>query len=207
MSILEEICSDINKHKMKTILLIFISSLAVAQNGKSGVYITFNDYLSNKLTYEINCKTDKETFSLNEFLNENHITVIHNKQRVKLCKDSIYGFVSCNDPLVRFQEKTHFYLAEKGKLWIFYKIVDAFPKKEYKPENPYHYYTAKEYYYSLVGDGKLIALTIENLKLSFSNSPKINSNLDIKFKNENIADYDSIHKVFKVNYFLENSAK
>ena len=132
---------------MKTILLFLITVTAFGQNEKAGVYLSFKDYLSNKLTYEINCKTDKETFRLNEFLNENHINVVRNKQKVKLFKDSIYGFISCDEPLVRFQDKIHYYLAEKGKVWIFYQVVDEFPKKEYKPENPYHYYTAKEYYF------------------------------------------------------------
>lgn len=192
---------------MKTILLFLITVTAFGQNEKAGVYLSFKDYLSNKLTYEINCKTDKETFRLNEFLNENHITVVRNKQKVKLFKDSIYGFISCDEPLVRFQDKIHYYLAEKGKVWIFYQVVDEFPKKEYKPENPYHYYTAKEYYFSSTGDGKLIKLTLDNLKLSFQNQPKIISIFDSQFKNENIGQYDSLHKVFKINYFLKSVTK
>ena len=97
---------------MKALLFILLSLNVTAQNEKSGVYLTFSDYANNKLSYEINCKTEKHKIRMNEFLNKSYITVIHNGLKHQLDKDSIYGFSSCDEPLVRFQNKEHFNLVE-----------------------------------------------------------------------------------------------
>jgi hypothetical protein len=174
-----------------------------SENKSGGVYITFSDYLNKKLSYKINCKTEKETFRLNESINESYITLLYNKQKIKLYKDSIYGFITCNEPLVRFQDNREYYLSEEGPVWIFYLEIDEISKKEYKPENPYRYSTEKEYYFSTKGDGKLIALTVDNLKQAFLNNPKVQTMVDTQFKNTDIYQYDSSHKMFKLNYLLK----
>lgn len=184
---------------MKTLLFLLITTITFGQNGKSGVYLTFNDYLNNKLSYEINCKTEKHTIRLNEFLNQPHITVIHNDKKIKLQKDSIYGFISCDEPLARFQDKEHYYLAEKGTLWIFYKLVSISQGKGFKLE--------KQYYFSTKGDGKLTELTIDNIKQAFPSNHKFHDMIDAQFQNTNIWEYDTFHKTFKVNHILDQSAQ
>ena len=186
---------------MKTLFLSLFAVIvlsAMGQNEKSGVYLTFNDYLNNKLSYEIDCKTEKHTIKLNEFLNKPYITIIHKGEKYQLQKDSIYGFISCDAPLVRFQNKEHYWLSEKGATWIFYK-------EENKTENK-TFYTVKKYYFSIKGDGKLIELTKENLKYAFPDNHKFHDMLDAQFKdNSNIAEFDSFHNMFKVNHLLEQS--
>ncbi len=181
---------------MKTLFFLLLNVAAFAQNEKSGVYLTFNDYLNNKLSYESNCKTEKETFHLNEFLNEAHITVIRNDKKIKLAKDSIYGFVACDAPLTRFQFREHYHLAEKGTVWIFYKEVSVSQGKGMKTE--------KQYYFSTKGDGKLMELTTNNIKLAFPENHKFHDLLDAQSQ-YNVWEYDTFHKMFKVNHFLQQS--
>lgn len=182
-----------------------IGAFLKSENKNSGVYITFSDYLNKKLSYKINCETEKEVFRSNEFLNESYITLIDNKligKKIKLYKDSLYGFITCDKSLVRFQDKMPYYLAEEGTIWIFYLELDELPKKGYLPENPYHYSTEKEYYFSTKGDGKLLALTVDNVKQAYLNNVKVQTMIDTQFKNNAISSYDSSSKMFKLNYLL-----
>ncbi len=180
---------------MKTLLFsLLLSTAAFAQNDKSGVYLTFDDYLNNKLSYEINCATEKHTIRLNEFLNESYITVVHNGVSTKLNKVNIYGVVSCTEPLARFQNNEHFHFAEKGGVWIFYKEVSVSEGKGSKME--------RRYYFSKKGDGKLMELTAENLKAAFPENHKLHDMIDANSAN-NINQYDTFHKMFRVNHFLK----
>ena len=173
---------------------------AVGQSEKSGVYLTFNDYVSNKLSYEINCRTERHTIRLKLFLNQPYITVIHKGQKVNLSKDSIYGVLSCDEPLLRFQDKEHYFLVEKGPVWIFYR-----DENKSQGKSPY---IQKKYYFSINGDGRLIELSKENLKSAFPDNHKFHDMLDAQINsNVNIAEYDSFHKMHKVNHLLEQSGK
>ncbi len=184
---------------VKTIMFLLLATNAFSQNEKSGVYLTFKDYLNNTLSYEINCKTEKHVIRTNDFLNQSYITVIHQGIKVKLQKDSIYGFISCNKPLVRFQDNMEYYLAEKGKVWIFYKLVNVSQGKGFK--------SVPHYYFCTKGDGLLVELTINNLKKTFPANHKLHDMLDAQFQTNDIGEYDSFHKMFKVNHLLEMTAQ
>ncbi|HKR05356.1 MAG TPA: hypothetical protein VJY62_12045 [Bacteroidia bacterium] len=185
---------------MKTILFILLSLNVMAQNENSGVYLTFNDYVNNKLSYEINCKTEKHKIRMNEFLNKSYITVIHNGLKHQLDKDSIYGFISCDEPLIRFQNKDHYYLTEKGLVWIFYRNESKTNGKIIT--------VVKKYYFAAKGDGKMQDLSKANLMKAFPDNHKFHDMLDAEFKNEtDIAAYDSFHKMYKVNHLLEQASK
>lgn len=185
---------------MKILFFILLTLNVTAQSENSGVYLNFNDYVNNKMSYGINCKTEKHKIKLNEFLNKSYITVIHNDQKINLGKDTIYGVVFCGEPLVRFQDKEHYYLAEKGLVWIFYKMENKASRKTF--------FTEKKYYFSAKGDGKLIELSKENLRNAFPENHKFHDMLDAQINsNVNIAEYDSFHKMFKVNHLLEQAGK
>lgn len=167
-----------------------------AQNPKSGIYKTFSDYNNNIMSYEIDCKTEKHTIRLNEFINESHITIKHNGEKIKLQKDSIYGILSCDEPLIRFQNKSHFYLVEKGPVWIFYKEAQAVQAKGFKYE--------KTFYFSTKGDGKLMELTLKNIKEAFPDNHPLHDALSAQFQNTDISEYDTFHKMFKINHIINS---
>jgi hypothetical protein len=172
----------------------------MAQTGKSGVYLSLNDYLNNKLSYEINCSTEKHTIRLNDFLNPSFITVIHNGVKTQLYKDSIYGFISCDEPLVRFQNKQHYFLAEKGPVWIFYKNESVADGKIIS--------TIKKYYFYTKGVAKLQELSKINLMNTFPTNHKFHDILDAEFKDGNgIELFDSFHKMLKVNHLLQQAGE
>jgi hypothetical protein len=179
-----------------TLSLVLITFSIIGQNSKSGIYKTFTDYNNNKLIYEIDCKTEKHRIRLNEFLNESYITIKHKDKKIKLQKDSIYGILNCDEPLIRFQNKEHFYLSEKGSIWIFYKEVPVTQGKGFKLE--------KQYYFTTTGNGPLIELTINYIKQAFPTNHTLHDAIDSQFQNTEISEYDTFHKMFKINHIIKS---
>ncbi len=102
--------------------------------------------------------------------------------------------LNCDEPLIRFQNKIHFHLAEKGAIWIFYKDKSVPEGKGFK--------IVKEYYFSTKGDGVLIELTIYNVKQAFPDNHPLHDAISAQFQNSDISEYDSFHKMFKINHVI-----
>jgi len=159
--------------------------------------MTFSDYQNNKLSFKTDCKTEKRRFKLNEFFNQRFITVKYKEEKIKLLKDSIYGILDCDEPLIRFQDKESYTLAEKGPLWIFYKEENVQKNKLI--------YLEKRYFFCVKGDDKLKELTINNIKQEFPGDTKLHDLIDDRFHNREVSEYDTFHKMFKINRIINDS--
>lgn len=196
MTSLHELLSQTKENTtMKTYhLLLFnlfslIALSAAAQN--SGVYNSAADFKSGKLTYEINCSTEKHKIKLNEFLNKDYITVIHNKQPHNLSKKEIFGYKDCNGITYRFIDNSHFEVLNPTEEILIFKHVKAASKNQ---QAEIHYY------FGLVGSDQVAKLTLNNLKSAFPDNHKLHDALDAEFKGDDeLALYDSFHKMFKIN--------
>lgn len=164
---------------------------------KSGLYLSFSDYMNDKLSYETVCKREKQTIRFNEFLNKPFITVKYQDKKMRISKDSIYGVLNCENILVRFQDSEPFYLAEKGPVWIFYKEVSVQEYKSFRIE--------KRYFFSTKGNGQMEALNIANIKNAFPNDVILHDMIDLHFQNADISGYDTYHKMFKINHVLSEN--
>ena len=179
---------------MKTRL--FLSSIfslttlfVFAQN--SGVYLSASDFASGKLTYEINCATEQHKIKLNEFLNKDYITVVHNKQPHNLQKKEIFGYKDCDDLSYRFTGDNHYVILNPTEEILLYKHTIAGSKNQE---------AAIHYYFSLSSKGEVQTLTLANLKNAVPNNLKFHDALDAEFKTDGqLASYDSFHKMYKVN--------
>ena len=64
------------------------------------------------------------------------------------------------------------------------------------------------YYFSSTPDDEIKPLTIENLKFAFPDNHKFHDTLNETFKdNVSVSEYDTFHKMFKVNHTYEMSLK
>ena len=161
----------------------------MAQN--SGVYLSAADFASGKLTYEINCSTEKHKIQLNEFLNQDYITVVHDKQSHKLPKKEIFGYKDCDNITYRFAEKSHYVILNPTEEILLYKHTIEGAKNQ-KAEI--------HYYFSVSGAGQVQSLTLMNLKNAFRGNHRLHDALDAEFKSDaELAQYDSFHKMYKIN--------
>ena len=179
------------------VALIATSSL-FAQ--KSGVFKTYADYETGKMEYGINCATESHKIRLNEFLGKDFITVVHEGKPYNLKKAETWGFLLCDEKLVRFQDNEHFPLDDKGSLWIYTK--QSFKGGSAKGVGAK---TVTTYYFSKGGDSAIKELNLLNLKAAFPDNHMLHDAIDAQFKNNaSLSKYDEFHKHYAINHFLES---
>lgn len=185
---------------MKTKLILssifsLITLFAFAQN--SGVYLSASDFASGKLAYGINCSTEKHKIKHNEFLNQDYITVVHDKQTHKLQKKEIYGYKDCDNLTYRFAGNSQYVMLNPTEKILLYKhTIDA--SKNQKAE--------VHYYFSVSGADEMQTLILMNVKKAFPENHKLHDALDAEFTmDDELAGYDSFHKVYKVNRIYTSS--
>lgn len=183
---------------MKTILIILMVAVSVGVKAQtSGVYLSAADFEAGKLTYAIDCATEKHKIKLNEFLGKDYITVIHNKQSFNLKKSEIFGYRDCSDAIYRLAIDKHYKVLNPKETILLYVIEVVASKNQMGSKN---------YYFSSSASSEVKELTLTNLKNAFPDNHKFHDALDTEFKsNSELVLYDSFHKMFKVNRLYINS--
>jgi hypothetical protein len=177
--------------------LILSSVSSFAQ--KSGVFKSFANYTSGKMEYGIDCATEKHKIKLNDFLDKDFITVVHEGKSYNLKKTEIWGFQLCDEKIVRFQGKEDYSVGDKGILWVSSKQSTV--SGNAKSGSPKIVTT---FYFSKGGDGKIKELTLLNLKATFPENHMLHDAIDGQFKTDaSLGEYDEFHKHYKINHFLE----
>lgn len=185
---------------MKTIILISLIALSINASAQtSGVYLNAEDFKSGKLTYAIDCQTEKHKIKLNEFVNKDYITVIHDKQPYNLMKAEIFGYRDCNDVTYRLTRDMHYEVLNPKEEILVYKVMSGGGKG-----NP----ITTNYYFSKDANSKIESLTLNTLKAAFPDNHRFHDALDAEFKTDaDLAQYDSFHKIYKINRLYSNSLK
>jgi hypothetical protein len=181
------------------IAFAFILSGLTANAQKSGVYKSYADYVNGKFEVSIDCGTENGKIKPNDFFSKDYLTVIKAGKKHDLKKEEIYGYQLCNGKFFRFLNKTHIPLEEKGIIWIYSKDVfeTVSPKAGTK--------RVKQYYFSKGGDGEIKYLSLKNLKAAFIENDKLVDAIDTQFTSDlSLKSFDTSHKMFKINHFLED---
>jgi hypothetical protein len=190
------------KRLIKKIALIACVAI-IATNSlfaqKSGIFKSFDDYKTGKMEYGIDCATEMHKIKLNDFWGKDYITVVHNEKAYNLKKAEIWGFQLCDEKIVRFQGKVDFQVSEKYILWIYTKQT----LQAGNPKNTASKYITS-YYFSKDGDGKILELTLDNVKAAFPDNHKLHDAIDAQFTSvASLSEFDEFHKRFKINHFLD----
>lgn len=188
---------------MAVTCISFIITITVsAQKDSSGIYKTAADFQQKKLSYAINCKTEKHKIKDNILFHDSEIRVVHEGQTYKLDKNSTYGYKSTQGEVFRFIDNKEYNVLNPGESPMLY----AYKHPTSATKGNFHY--VSDYFFSTDASSTPEALTKENLKKAFPNNHKFHDALDATFKNdEGLASYDSFHKIYKVNHILEMSEK
>ncbi len=177
------------------IVFALISLNALSQ--ESGVYMSASDFATGKLTYAIDCSTERHKIKLNEFLNLNYITVVHNGETHNLTKKEIFGYKDCEGVAYRFINDGHFVILNPSEEILIYKHTKGASKNQQ---------AVTHYYYNVVGSDTVARLTLENLKNLLPDNHKFHDALDAAFKSDNeLARYDSFHKMYQVTHIYLSS--
>lgn len=176
------------------------SSAPSIESKGSGIYMTAADYASGKLSLEVDCKSEKHKIKTHDFTGKPHIVVIHQGNEFRYKKSSVYGYRDCDGNVFRFVGNNEYKILESKSLTL-YQIDVLKPNPSGKGS-----VTVKESYFSLKQDSEIKSLTIFNLKNAFPDDHNFHDQLDAAFKyDEDLMEYDSFHKSYKVNHILETT--
>ncbi|MGZ4056891.1 MAG: hypothetical protein ACXVPY_05530 [Bacteroidia bacterium] len=190
------------------ILILFFSQISIAQNTSSisgsGIYMNWQDYKNDNLSYIINCDSSSGKIRLNHFLSKNYIEVIQEEKKTRLSKDSIFGYRDCKQNDYRFfKNNDEEFLIKENKAIVIYISDVPVTTSTGKAIN-----LVPRYFFSAGLNSEIFPLTIINLKKAFPDNLKFHDMLDLEFNSiKDISAYDEIHKMYKVNFLLTQSNK
>lgn len=184
------------KRIVVTLVLVLVCCFfSQAQNRENGIYMSQEDFENQKLSFATNNPSEKSKIKFNEFLDKPYVSIKQNGEKIILFKDDIFAYRK-NNKIVRTCNFVSYIFVEKGPIWIYYKDLNNSQGKGYKRE--------RKYYYSVSGTGKIIPLTISNLKKSFPNKNLFHHFLDAKFRtDDDLSSHDNLENKLKVNHLLE----
>lgn len=186
------------KHQKIVIALLFqiVSFTLIAQKERvRGIYRSGDDFTNGRLSFDNNCKAAK--IRLNDFFMKPYITIKESGSRLKLFKNSIFGYKNCKNEIFRFKGKRELLLLNPGDSILIYKLPNNNPP-------PGSRTNVTNYYFSLGADSPVEKLTKKNLKTAFPANLVFHKLIDINFKyNTDLAGFDEVNKIYKINQFLK----
>jgi hypothetical protein len=189
--------------KIKTIitasLMVLITLSGFSQTDSSGVYLTPKDFVTHKLSFAINCKTQKHKIKSDMIFHPKEITIKHKDSTYTYPKDSIYGIKYCDGSIVRIYDNSEYPLINPNEKILIYKVVSRGTGRG----NPS---ATTRYYFSKDAKSRIEKLTIDNIKAAFPDNHKFHDLIDMEFHSDNeLSTYDNFHKIMKINRVLQNS--
>ena len=190
------------KHHIKFIkillrvLFIFVSFKSFSQNN-SGIFLSAADFKSGKLTLSINCDTEKHRIKFNDFFDKSYIDVKHHGRITKYEKKDVFGFRECGDKNYRFIKNRHYIIVNpKEPILIYQEVIHPVAKNPGKTI----------FHFSKDAESEIELLTLQNLKAAFPDNHKFHDALDAEISSDlKLADYDTYHKMFKINHIYQTS--
>jgi hypothetical protein len=144
----------------------FIPVRAASQTDSAcaGVYLSFTDFINNKLTYAVNLNSPSESFSPPEIKKKLKIK-LNDTTSFKLKDGSFYGYCF-NGQRYRYYEAAfgysgYFHVIDSGRLIIYSH-----------PVHQSRYGSYLKYYYSMDFKSRIYELSFENIKVDFIDNPK-----------------------------------
>jgi hypothetical protein len=166
-----------------------------ASRRMSGIYLTATGYKDGQLAFEGDCGSKSHRLELHDVLHKAYIDVTHETEKRRYEKSDLFGFRACDGRDYRFASKLEYQILEAKELYIYAREISISHGKGS--------HTAREYYFSAAADAQILALTLENLKQAFPENHRFHDSLDATFgAGQALAEYDELHKMFKVNRLL-----
>ena len=179
---------------------VLAGSLATVEaKGATGVYLTAEDYKNGRLASQSDCDSPGHKVELHDILHKPFIHVTHGGQTRRYEKNQVFGFRSCGGQDYRFVDNDEYQILESRDVSIYARDVPAQNPKDTSRGLP----TSRVYFFSVPAGGQVLPLTLQNLKQAFPNNHVFHDALDAAFHTDDeLAQYDTFHKMFKVNRLL-----
>lgn len=184
------------KKLIAIIFTLFFSGITVikAQEHQRGIYRSAEDFVSRKLTH-----ASKHThIKLHEVFKKDIIEVKHNDSNYVYKKHEIFGYKENTGEEFRVHEYKFYQILNPTEKVLIYKMPHGIPQKGQAQ--------AYSYFFSKNASSPILSLTLKNVEGQFADNVKFDEFLETHFKtDEDLLEYDSIHKMYKLNRLYELS--
>ena len=193
--------------KFNYLVIMLVSTLIAiqstsAQKDSSGIYKTANDFQQRKLSYAINCKTEKHKINPNVIFKGSEVKVKHDGTTYELKKSEIFGYRTCAGKEFRFVDNKEYKVLNPGEqvtLYVYQHLAHS-GKEANQAINQ------QAYYFSYNAAVSVQALTKANIKAAFPDNHKFHDAFDAAFKDDKeLYTYDKFHKMYKLNWIIKNN--
>ncbi len=187
-------------------LVILLVKFSFAQHvdtiAYTGIFMTAQDYAANKLSYTVNCDSSAHKIKTDCIFSQNHVKVINNGKKIKLNKDSIFGYRNCKQKDFRFYKNDdREYRIMENKGMVIY-VADV----RLNSTTGKTFILVPAYFFSRTLSSEILPLNVINLKRTFPENLRFHDSLDVEFTDvNNLSAFDSVHKMYRVNYLLSQS--
>ena len=189
-----------NQFKLLILAALFFTLNASAQKDSSGIYKTSDDFKTRKLSYAINYKTEKHKINSYVLFKDNVIKVKHQGTTYKLTKSETYGYRNTDGVEYRFIDNKEYKVLNPGEALLIYMYQH--PSHSGKEAGKY----LPMYFFSTDAASAPQVLTKANLKAAFPENHKLHDAIDAQFTSDmELHDYDSFHKMYKLNWIIKNN--
>ena len=189
--------------KTRTMLIDIVAVLAFSlaataqetAHKTTGVYLTAGDYEAGRLSFESNSQSKGHKLEIHDVRNKPYIDVTHDAEKRRYAKNELFGYRAKDGRDYRFVGNLEYRIAEAKELYIYIHDVSI-------PQGRTHR-TVHEYYFSVGAKGAVQALTLPNLKQAFPDNHRFHDLLDATCGSDRgLMEYDTFHKMYKVNRLL-----
>lgn len=180
--------------------LVLVAGLAHATvDGARGIYLTADDFTNGRLTSESDCASPGHKIELHDVLKKPYIHVTHAGETRRYEKREVYGFRSCRGVDYRFVGNDEYQILEARGLSIYAVELPAREGEDLAVDRE----TVRRYFFSVGAGGQVLRLSRDNLKRALPENHTFHDSLDQMFAtDQDLALYDTFHKMFKVNRLL-----
>lgn len=181
---------------------LIIPQSASAQKDSSGIYKTAEDFQQRKLSYAINCKTEKHKINPNVIFKGSEVKIKHDGTTYELKKSELFGYRTCDGKEFRFVDDMEYKVLNPGELvtlYVYQHLAHSGKEANQAINQPV-------YYFSYNAAASLQALSKDNLKAAFPGNHKFHDAIDAAFKDDKeLYTYDNFHKMYKLNWIINNN--
>ena len=165
-----------------------------AQKQTKGLYLTYADYLSHKLSYT------GDPIATHEFLEGSNVTVVSNGQKHDFEKSKLFGYHDNANNDYRFYDNKAYQIIDTTEFCIY-----SYDKLIQQGKGPK---PTKVYYFSKKTDSEILPLTPGNIAMAFPDNAKFRSMVEVAFKSAvNLNAYDDLTHEYEIKELYTASLK
>jgi len=184
---------------LTTVLLMIVfvqTTLAKAQ--KTGLYLTAEDFLNHKISYESD-GSNGTRIQLRGAFESSRVVVIQNGKKQPFSKNEIFGYRKGDQDYRYFNNSAYRIIDTQG--FFIYGYIKLVPAGKGSKQAEFFYFSSKP-------DGEIKPLTMDNLQTSFSKDTRFLYAVEGYFRTDNeLTSYDTNLKEYKLKYLYAQTLR